>query len=140
MMGDVEPERRQPTGRLDAALHLLDRQIVDADGRLVANVDDVELARLEDGRFAVTALLVGPGALGPRISGVLGTTMTAVWARLAHKDRTRPGRIDMAEVADIGSAITLTVRRGTVDVDGFETWMREKVIKTIPGAAHDPEQ
>lgn len=51
----------------DAALHLLDRQVVDRDGRLVAKVDDVELLLGNDGALAVTALLCGLPALLPRV-------------------------------------------------------------------------
>jgi sporulation protein YlmC with PRC-barrel domain len=130
----------QPGRRLDAHLNLLDRQIVDVDGRMVAKVDDVEIQERPDGRFAVTALLVGPGVLGPRIGGVVGRCMTAVWSRLAHKDSTGPGRIEMAAVADIGSAITLSVRRENLGVAGFEAWMRAQVIEKIPGASHEPDE
>jgi sporulation protein YlmC with PRC-barrel domain len=130
----------RPGRRLDAHLNLLDRQIVDVNGRMVAKVDDVELQEQQDGRLAVTALLVGPGALGPRLGGLLGRCTTAVWSRLAHADRALAGRIDMSLVADIGSAITLTVRRESLDLGGFETWMREQVIEKIPGAVHEPEE
>jgi sporulation protein YlmC with PRC-barrel domain len=130
----------QPGRRLDAHLNLLDRQIVDVDGRMVAKVDDVEIQERPDGSYAVTALLVGPGVLGPRIGGVAGRCMTAVWSRLAHKDRTDPGRIEMAAVADIGSAITLSVRRENLGVAGFETWTRTQVIEKIPGAFHEPDE
>jgi sporulation protein YlmC with PRC-barrel domain len=130
----------QPGRRLDAHLNLLDRQIVDVDGRMVAKVDDVEIQERPDGSYAVTALLVGPGVLGPRIGGVAGRCMTAVWSRLAHKDRTDPGRIEMAAVADIGSAITLSVRRENLGVAGFETWTRTQVIEKIPGASHEPDE
>ena len=47
------------TGSYDAALHLLDRQVVDSDGRLVCKVDDVELTVGADGSLVPTALLVG---------------------------------------------------------------------------------
>jgi sporulation protein YlmC with PRC-barrel domain len=53
----------------DAVLHLLDRQLADCEGRLVAKVDDVELAEGDDGRLRVVALLTGPGALGPHLGG-----------------------------------------------------------------------
>lgn len=46
--------------RLVAALHLLDRQIVDPDDRMVAKVDDVELTDDDKGGMRVTALLTGP--------------------------------------------------------------------------------
>lgn len=107
---------------------------------MVASVDDVELQQQADGTLAVTALLIGPGALGPRLGGVLGRSITAVWSRLSHKERTEPGRIDMALVADIGSAITLSVRKDSLDVGGFERWARQQIVEKIPGASHEPEE
>src|SRR4029450_8950181 len=47
---------------LEAGLHLLDRQLIDADGRLAGKVDDLELEFPEGGGPpVVTAILVGPG-------------------------------------------------------------------------------
>lgn len=129
-----------PGGGLDAVLHLLDRQIVDVEGRMVAKVDDVELQQRPDGTWAVTALLVGPGVLGPRLGGLIGDAVSSTWRRLAHKDRGGPGRIDISDVVDIGSAITLSVSRDVVAVDGFEVWIRTHVIEGIPGAFHEPEE
>lgn len=107
---------------------------------MVANVDDVEIEERSDATFAVTALLVGPAVLGPRMGGVLGRVMISTWSRLAHKDRTEPGRIEISKVAKIDSAIHLSVRREDVGVDGFETWIRTRIIEKIPGAFRDPEQ
>jgi sporulation protein YlmC with PRC-barrel domain len=123
---------------LDAHLELLDRQIVDHDGRMVAKVDDVELEEREDGRIVVSALLTGPGALGPRIGGALGSIITAAWSRLSGRHEDDPKRIHIGTVSDIGSAITLTVSRRTADVDGFEIWMRDRVIAALPGEGIDP--
>lgn len=47
----------------DVGLHLLDRQIVAADDRLVGKVDDVELTVGEGGTLTPTALLTGLPAL-----------------------------------------------------------------------------
>lgn len=127
-------------GGLDAGLHLMDRQIIDVEGRMVAKVDDVELQQLADGTWAVTALLVGPGVLGPRLGGLLGDAVASTWRRLVHKDRSEPGRIDISDVVDIGSAITLSVSRDVVAVDGFEAWTRTHVIEGIPGNFHEPEE
>ena len=57
-----------PAGRvIDAALQLLDRQLIDSDGAAAGKVDDLELTELEDGSLVVTAVLSGPGALAPRL-------------------------------------------------------------------------
>ena len=51
---------------LFAALHLLDHQLIDRDGLLAGNVDDLELSIDEDGAAHVVALVTGPGALWQR--------------------------------------------------------------------------
>lgn len=119
------------TGAIDGNFELLDRQIVDHDGEMVGKVDDLELEERDDGRLYVTALLTGPGALGPRLGGALGTLVTSTCARLSGREG--PGRISWASVASVGIVIELAVDRGTVAVDGFETWMRDRIIAAIPG-------
>jgi hypothetical protein len=124
---------------LDAALNLLDRQIIDPDGRLLGNADDLELTERDDGRLVVTALLTGPGALGPRLGGRLGQWTVAVWRRLRADSDPEPGRIDAADISRIDSAIHLSVRPDDPDLDGLERWVDEYVVSRIPGATHEPE-
>ena len=118
----------------DAVLHLLDRQIVDVDDAPVANVDDLELRELADGRLAISALLIGPGALGPRTGGRLGAWMVAIWRRLRPDADPRPGRIDARLVTKTDSAVHVSARVGDLQVDGFEQWVRVRVVEKIPGA------
>ena len=92
----------------DAALHLLDRQVIDRDGLLVCKVDDVEL--VEDGsRLRATALLAGRAALLPR----LGAFLLRYWERLGPEeaDRRQPYRIPLRAVAEVTSAVQLRVAR-----------------------------
>jgi len=124
---------------LDAQHHLLDRQILDRDGRMVGKVDDVELEQRDDGRLAVSALLSGPGALGPRLGGATGALTVRIWSRLSGRLPADVRRIDYGDVTSIDSAVTLAATRSTVAVDGFETWARSRVIDALPGAGKDPE-
>jgi hypothetical protein len=110
----------------------MDRQIVDQDGRMVAKVDDVELGEREDGRLVVTGLLTGPGVLGARLGGAVGSITTAVWSRLSGRDEADPRRVDISLVGEIGTVIRLSVSRRTADVDGFETWMRDRSSAPCP--------
>ena len=55
---------------IDAGLQLLDRQIVDRDGRMTGKVDDLELTQLEDAPPFLSALITGPGALSPEQKNV----------------------------------------------------------------------
>jgi len=124
---------------MDAMLDLMDRQIVDHDGGMVGKVDDVELEEREDGRLVVSGLLTGPGALGPRLGGALGSITTAVWSRLSGRPADSPKRIDVSAVAGYGTVVELAISRRAADVDGFEDWVRDRVICALPGVGEGPE-
>jgi sporulation protein YlmC with PRC-barrel domain len=98
---------------LDAALHLLDRQVIDVEGRMVCNVDDVELTESAGGELAVTGLLVGPPALWPRFSGRLGGWLGESWLRLGvqYAERGTPLYLGLDLVTHVGSDVRLRVGR-----------------------------
>jgi sporulation protein YlmC with PRC-barrel domain len=110
--------------------NLLDRQIVDRDGNMVGNVDDVELSP----DLRVVALLVGQRVLGERFGGVIGTVMAAVARRLSD---TAPLRIPYDLVASVESEIILSVPVELLADPPLEAWLREHLIDKIPGADHD---
>lgn len=123
--------------RLDAHLHLLDRQVVDPDDRLVCKVDDLELELAPDGNAYITAILVGPRALGPRLGGRLGRWVSSIAARLSND--AGPRTIDFAHVIDIGSSIKVNRSRPDLAVDPLERWVDDRVIARIPGSRHASE-
>jgi hypothetical protein len=118
-----DPHRRRPVhpgpihgwpdAGYDAALQLLDRQIVDVDGMAVGKVDDVELVEDADGVLVPTGLMVGMAALLPRLGDHSGPWLYRHWVRLApaHAERRRPGVIDMGLVEDVTSEVHLSVER-----------------------------
>lgn len=125
-----EPPR--PTGLvLDARLHLLDRQVLDADGEPVTTVDDVELRAAEGGEVVpgepavATELLSGP-VLATRIFG--GRPPASRWHRVPWRD-----------VAEVGTVLRLGVRSGSLEVSWTERWVRDHVIGRIPGGRHAPD-
>lgn len=122
---------------IDAYLSLLDRQILTSEGRMVGKVDDLELELRDDGRLYVSALLSGPGALGPRLGGALGTIVRSAWSRLSG--RTEPLRVDWSQVAQLTSAVELGVSSEAVELDGFEHWVRDRLIAALPGSGVSPE-
>ncbi|GAA3660854.1 hypothetical protein GCM10022237_20860 [Nocardioides ginsengisoli] len=95
----------------DMGLHLLDRQIVGADDRLVAKVDDVELTRGDDGSLTPTAILVGAPALLPRMGDRMGGWLMRMFrlTREAAADRDLPLLIGMDLVDRVESEVRLTV-------------------------------
>lgn len=102
-----------PGGRfedeLDLVLHLLDRQVQDAEGALVGKVDDVELTRAEDGSLVVTGLLLGANALLPRLWRRGHDLYVA--AAPQRPGQHVPDRIDLALVDRLDSGVRLSTTR-----------------------------
>ncbi len=121
--------------RRDLGLHLLDRQVVDPDGKAVGNVDDVELLVPEDGSAPyVVALLTGPQALGPRLGGRLGSWVV-FWAHaLSRRSDDAPGRIGMELLTDLGAQVTVARSRAELGVHANEDRARDYLVDRIPGA------
>lgn len=123
-----------------AGFQLLDRQLVDREGRLCGMVDDLELTRAEEtGDVYVSAILSGPGALATR----LGASRLGTWLRqvtpLVAGEEGDPVRIPFGLVTDIGDHISLALDAEETGTAGAERWVRRHVIAHIPGSRHDPE-
>jgi hypothetical protein len=118
---------------MSAGLSLLDRQLVDPDGRMAGKVDDVGLTFGETGAPIATEILGGPGALARRIGGRLGAWIASVHARLQGGSRD-PAAISFGVVASIDDHVTLTVSREQLATFEFEEWARDHVIRKIPGS------
>jgi sporulation protein YlmC with PRC-barrel domain len=127
---------REEVGRVvDAGLELLDRQMIDIDGRMAGNVDDLELTfPPESGPPSVTAILAGPGALSRRIGGRIGNTIANVHTRLQESDIEGPARVSFGAVRSLASDVRLAVSREDLEIYRFERWARDTIIAKIPGS------
>lgn len=117
---------------LDAGLDLLDRHVIDRDGRSIGKIDDLELGTSDDGSVEVVALLLGPQALGPRVGGAVGRTIAGIGARLSGDPA--PARIGLELVDELGVIVKLKVPLAQLPVGRFEGWVREHLIEPIPGS------
>lgn len=117
-----------------ATLSLLDRQILDRDGRMAGNVDDVELERTPDGGLVVVGLRAGPGALARR----LGARRLGDWLDRAHRQVDHDGvdhtLIPLGRVSEIGSDIRVSLDRTELATYHLERWVGDHIIGHIPGA------
>jgi sporulation protein YlmC with PRC-barrel domain len=127
--------------RVWAVLELLDRQLVDRNGRLVGKVDDIELIVDDepDALPRVTALLAGLGALANHIGGDTGAALAAAERRLAADRDRQPSRVDIALVREIGSSVELDAVREELDTNRAERWVRDVIVDKIPGAGRAAE-
>jgi hypothetical protein len=121
---------------LDAGLELLDRQLIDVNGLLAGNVDDLELTFPEEGHGPpiVSAILSGPGALSRRIGGKLGGWLADVHERLQDCDLEGPANISFGVVAHIDTDVRQTISREHLGSMRFADWARHTIIEKIPGS------
>ena len=101
--------------RLLLGLQLLDRQIVDREGRLAGKVDDVELTTPDEG-----------GPVG---------RLAAVLARRLDPEQGDPGRIPLRDVSEIDNHVTVGRNADELTVYTAERAIREGIIGRIPGAS-----
>jgi sporulation protein YlmC with PRC-barrel domain len=125
--------------RIDLALNLLDRQIVDREGEPAGKVDDLEFQWSEGGSGApfVSAILLGPGALSQRLGGPLGRWISSMHARLNNDPE--PARLPMGIVKKIAVKVELTLPASQLETWELQKWVRDNIIMKIPGAEHAPE-
>ena len=125
---------------VDAGVTMLDRQVVDCNGRLAGKVDDLEFTEPDDGGAPVlTAILSGPGALAHRLGGRIGAWLESVHARLVVRDSPVPARVSFGVVKRLGNHIELSVAKADLPVNEFEAWAADAVINHIPGSGHAPD-
>lgn len=117
---------------LDAQLSLLDRQVLDRTGVPVTTVDDIEISDIPEGAIPVdaappviTAIVTGP-VLGTRIFG-------------GRPPASRYVRIPWTDVSSVETVVRLGVDGEELDASWTERWVRDHIIRWIPGGRHDPE-
>ena len=115
---------------------LLDRLLISADGDQVGMVDDIEMSEPPGSQApAITALLSGPSALGPRIGGRLGSWWLAIGRRLRPFDDPHPNRVPFDKVVSIDHrGIGLALAADEVPTRRMRGWARDKIINRLPGS------
>ena len=131
-----------PPGRsLWAALHLLDRQVLDCNDAPVAKVDDLLLSTPEEegGLPVVTDILCGQAALAHRFNRRLGRAFELLRRVIEPASEPGPGRISFGVVKDIGTGIKLTVERRALPATVVERFLAQHVLSHIPGSGFGEE-
>ena len=119
---------------LYAGISLLDRQLLDRDGRPCGKVDDCELEASPSGALHVSAILAGPGVLATRLgSRRFGPWLALVAAVVLPGEEPSPQRIPFSRVSELGSAIHLGADAEDLATMAGERWVQDHVVGHIPG-------
>jgi sporulation protein YlmC with PRC-barrel domain len=110
---------------IDIGLHVLDRQLLDKNGRRCGNVDDLEIEGGPGEEPEVVALLVGPG-YWPQRAGLIGKL--AGWIGGGRRVR-----VDWSEVRKVDSAVELKREATELGLGRGDDRLRPYLEK-IPGA------
>jgi hypothetical protein len=111
---------------------VLDKQVVDRNGREMGRVDGILAEHEERKPPRLAAVLIGPAALGDRLSPRIGRWVRWVEKRAALAEG-RPVRIACSEIADVGAKVVLRIAVGNTTVDVVEQRLRRWLVK-IPGS------
>lgn len=127
------------TDDLSVRMTLLDAQIVDRDRLPIGRVDDLEFCFPPDGGPPeVARVLTGSQALGERIGGVIGRSLTSMSARLrGPASRAGPSTFDAGLIADTKPMVRLSVQADELEgIAGLERWLASRLVERLPGTGH----
>ena len=124
------PDAPRPSGRLiDARLHLLDRQLFNADDAPVGIVDDLDVDIPTDVDIAVSAP-------APLVTGILTGQVLATRIFGGHPPRSKLHAVPWRLITKIGTVVQLSADAEDFDSLWLERWLRDHVIGRIPGGRH----
>jgi sporulation protein YlmC with PRC-barrel domain len=111
---------------------LLDKPVVDRNGREMGRVDSIMLERRDNAPARVTAIEIGPAVLARRLSPILGRWAAGVEHAFGVDDG-RPFRIHANAVIAFGDNVKIDVAVGETSTINIEQTLR-KVVAKLPGA------
>jgi hypothetical protein len=132
-MTDELPAKRHRGRLVDARLHLLDRQMLNEHDDPVGIVDDLELSGVELDRD------VADGSQAPQVTALLSGRVVATRILGGAPPRSLMQQIPWKLVDAVGVVVRLKQTDETFDVDWVERWLRDRIIRHIPGGRHAAE-
>ena len=132
-MTDELPAKRHRGRLVDARLHLLDRQLLNEHDDPVGIVDDLELSGVELDRD------VADGSPAPQVTALLSGRVVATRILGGAPPRSLMQQIPWKLVDAVGVVVKLKQTDETFDVDWVERWLRDRIIRHIPGGRHAAE-
>jgi sporulation protein YlmC with PRC-barrel domain len=118
---------------MDLVCELLDKQVVDRNGRELGRVDSIIFDLRDDGPALVTAIEIGLVTVAQRLHPFLGRCARALEV-IAGVEADRPVRVPFSKIMTIERHIKLDLTSSDVRALAFEERARA-IVSAIPGAS-----
>ena len=118
---------------MDLVRDLLDKKVLDRNGRDIGRVDGIVLEIRDGAPPRVAGIELGPEVLAHRVSPVLGRLAVAL-EHAFDEDRDRPLRVPLGDRVAIHDDITIDVAAGETVVGRIEQRLR-RWVAAIPGSS-----
>jgi len=126
-LGNDFPDAPRPSGRLiDARLHLLDRQLFDADDAPVGIVDDLDVDIPMD-------VDIAGSVPAPLVTGILTGQVLATRIFGGRPPRSKLQAIPWRLITKIGTVVQLSSDAEDLESLWIEHWLRDHLVRHIPG-------
>jgi sporulation protein YlmC with PRC-barrel domain len=111
---------------------LLDKQLIDRDGRRMGKVDGIVIHPRRGKPPRVVAVETGAAVLGARIHPAIGRRIERILRRLDRR-AAEPARVPMEKILHRGLDVQLDVDARRTSALSMERWFAEKIVGRIPG-------
>ena len=117
---------------MDLIRDLLDKKVVDRNGREMGRVDSIVLDLREETAPRVAAIEMGPAVLAHRIHPFLGRCIAAL-EHIFRVDEGRPVRISLSNVLEFEPHVKVDLTFGETAAATVEQRLR-RLVSRIPGS------
>jgi hypothetical protein len=117
---------------IDLARDVLDKQLVDREGRKMGRADGIVLVPRRGRPPLVASIEIGLPVLAGRVRASWREVVERWGARFGVTKRQHL-RIDFAHVEDVGIDVDLDVDARVTGALAWEVWLREHAVRRIPG-------
>jgi sporulation protein YlmC with PRC-barrel domain len=118
---------------MDLVRDLLDKKVVDRNGREMGRVDGIVLEVRDRAAPRVAAIELGPVVLAYRVHPVLGRCVAAI-ERMFEVDKGRPLRVPLTAVLEFEPHIKVDLAFGETAAATVEQKLR-RIVSRIPGGS-----
>jgi hypothetical protein len=117
---------------MDVVRDVLDKIVVDRNGREMGRVDGILLDDQPNQPIRLAAIVIGPAALGDRLHPSLGRFVRRI-ERWCGLDQNRPTHIQFVDIDNVAAKVQVSVTMSDTAVAAVEQCLRAWVL-WLPGA------